>query len=136
VLAGLAVMVIGVMAAEAIATAILFPNAMSGETPPPAPPAFLALNLGYGALFAVAGGFVAALVARRAPLAHAAALAAVALVGTIVSTVLMNVLAPKEAALEPPWYPYVLAVLGPGGVLLGGWLRSLGRPTQAEPAPR
>jgi hypothetical protein len=136
VLAGLAVMVVGVMAADAIATAIFFPNALSGGEMPPTPPAFLAANLTYGALFAVFGGFVAALVARRAPLAHAAALAAVALVGTVVSTVLMNVYAPKEAACQPPWYPYVLAVLGPACVLLGGWLRSLSRPARAEPAPR
>jgi protein-S-isoprenylcysteine O-methyltransferase Ste14 len=86
-------------------------------------------------LFPVAGGFVAALVARRAPLAHAAVLAAVALAGTVASVVLTPLVMPQDGGLEPPWYPYVLGVLGPGGILLGGWLRTLGRPARAEPAP-
>jgi hypothetical protein len=65
---------------------------------------------------AVFGGWLTARTAGRAPLAHAAVLAAV--VG------LIAILSGTAASAVPIWYAVTAGVLGAAGVLAGGWLRA------------
>jgi hypothetical protein len=123
VVAGFAWVVVGVSFATPLAEKLLLPPPAEGTQPEPTP-TYLAVNLAYGGLFAVVGGIVTAYLARRAPLTHAAVLAAIFLVLGVV-----YVFRPMQG--WPSWYPYVNILIGPGGVLLGGWLRARRRPTQA-----
>jgi hypothetical protein len=111
------------MASTGLAKWLLLPSGAGAEPPTPTA-AYLAVNLAGGALFAVIGGFVTAFLSQRAPMAHVLALAV-----AIVALFGVSIAMPEPG--QPPWYPYVLVVLGPGGVLLGGWLRARKRPTQS-----
>lgn len=77
--------------------------------------AYLAANLVLSALSAVVGGAVTAHLALHRKLEHVGALAAVLL--------LLGLSGLSEAVrTQPGWYPYVMLVLGPVGVLIGGGL--------------
>jgi hypothetical protein len=96
----------------------------------PPTPLYLVLNLTGSALAGVAGGYLCARTAPRSPAAHAMVLALLVFV--------MSVPAVFSQPLpgRPVWYPAVLALLGPGSVLVGGWLlvrrsRTSGRSAQA-----
>lgn len=67
---------------------------------------------------AVIGGWLAARIAGRAELAHAAALAAVIATGTIVA------LTTEPPAGQPGWYAPAAGVVGVAGVFMGGWVRA------------
>jgi hypothetical protein len=67
---------------------------------------------------AVIGGWLTARIAGYAELAHAAGLAAIIAIGTIVAAS-----APLPAH-QPGWYVPVAGLIGIAGVLFGGWLRS------------
>jgi hypothetical protein len=73
------------------------------------------LLFSYGA--AMIGGYVAAVIGASAPLAHACALAVIVLVLSIVSAV-------QIGDRQPRWYQVTLALLGPLGVVIGGWIRA------------
>ncbi len=77
-------------------------------------PGFLAAN----GMSAVVAGWLVARIAGHAELAHAAGLAAVIAVGTLIAA---SVEAPST---QPGWYVPVAGVVGIVGVLFGGWLRS------------
>jgi hypothetical protein len=131
ILAGYVVMAVIVMAGTAAAAAAFgLPLAPNAGAPVPTPGAgYLAANLLVSALGAVAGGWVAAHVARRRPLTHAAVLAAL-----LVAAGLATLGRPQPG--QPAWYPPVLLVLGPAGALLGGLLRSARRVPTPSPAGR
>ncbi|MGH7540490.1 MAG: hypothetical protein ACRELC_05785, partial [Gemmatimonadota bacterium] len=80
---------------------------------------FLALNLSYSAVLAVAAGWVTAKAAPRAALLHAAALAGVLL---LLSGAALLGLQGRSLPEQPAWYPTVKLVLGPLGAIAGGLL--------------
>lgn len=100
IVAGYATLAIIVIVATLVAVKLLLPSANSGPTPP-----YLVINLIYSAVAAALGGYVAAFVARRAPMIHAGLLA-VLFVGLSVATGF------EAAAGQPRWYPMVIASLG------------------------
>ena len=120
VLAGFLLATIIVLLSTMIAVALMLPPAGPGMMPEPTG-SYLAVNLVCGLLAAIAGGWLAARLARQAPLAHAMA------VGTV-----MLVLGLAAAAMEsdgttgrqPGWYLYAVALIGWTGASLGGVLRS------------
>ena len=76
----------------------------------------LLLNLAYSALFAAAGGYVTARVARENPLVHTLALAVVVLLLSALSALQMK-------GRQPVSYQLALTALTPLAVLGGGLLR-------------
>ncbi len=114
VLAGFSALVIGVVLATSAAGAVLRPD-------PTAPTAgFLAVNIAYSAGLAVLAGYLTAKAAPRAPQAHALALAGVLVFMTSAMLLGSGGRAPPG---QPPWYPWLMLVLGPAGVIAGGLLR-------------
>lgn len=77
---------------------------------------YLLLNLAGSVAAAMAGGFVAAAVAEHTPTGHAAALSVVVLILSFPSVFIGPV------GGQPAWYPWVLSVVGPAGVVVGGVL--------------
>ena len=67
---------------------------------------------------AIIAGWLAARVAGHAPSAHAAVLAAVIAVGTVLAA------SSARPPHQPAWYVPVAGAAGVAGVLFGGWLRS------------
>ena len=111
VLGGFAAMALFVGVATAAAVRLMLPAA-SG-TPPQPTPAYLAVNLLYSGLAAFLGGYVAGVIAGRAPAAHAAVLAALVLV--------MSVLSMRQLqGQQPRGYQWTLAVAMPLLVVAGG----------------
>ena len=76
-------------------------------------PAYLVLNVVYSFFAAAAAGFVAALIAGRKPLQHAASLAAIMLAFGIFSYY-------KYAGTQPLWYQLMMMIVPPLCVLAGG----------------
>jgi NhaP-type Na+/H+ and K+/H+ antiporter len=91
---------------------------ISGQPPHQAAPTpFMVGSIVYGAVFALVGGYVAARLARRRPLAHGLAVAVVLALGaaiSLLSTVGKGAIWSQVAAL---------AIMAPCAAL-GGWLRS------------
>jgi hypothetical protein len=81
----------------------------------PLSPGFMVLSIAFGFVAAVAGGYVTALIARRAPLRHAAALAAIGLI-----LALINLRA--SWGTESFLYQLAFSILPAAGVLVGGYL--------------
>lgn len=119
----------------AIAIMILFAVWFGGDLEATPTTAFLLFSLVYGFAAATAGGYVTALIAGRAEINHAAALAALAVVMGIVSVI-------TAAGREPVWFQIANMVVVVAAILLGGSLRArqvLQRtdsttPPQSEPA--
>jgi hypothetical protein len=82
-------------------------------------PAYLIANVLVSIAAAVVGGLTAGIVARRSPILHASALAAIMFIVGIASMVASGGAAPGQ----PAWYPLAIAVIGPVGALVGGWLQ-------------
>jgi hypothetical protein len=122
IVAGFGFMASTVMVGTIIATALFWPGGSTttaGQEGIALMPAlFVAARLGMGFVAAVMGGWLAARIGDRAPFAHAVALA--------VLTAVLAVLSAPHAPAETPagWYPWVVAILGVAGVLLGGKLRA------------
>jgi peptidoglycan/LPS O-acetylase OafA/YrhL len=93
---------------------LLTPSWFPGAAPPAGP--FLAVNIAYSVIAALAGGYVAAWIAPQRPVKHAVMLAVFALVMSIVSAVL-------QGDRQPRWYQVLLAVCMPMVIVLGGWVR-------------
>ena len=126
VIAGYVVLAVTVMIGTAAAAAAFgLPVLPDPAAAAPMPgTGYLALNLVVSALGAAAGGWVAAHLARRRPVAHATVLAVLLLAAGIA-------MLGRPQPGQPSWYPTVLLVLGPVGALLGGLLRG----TRATPTP-
>jgi hypothetical protein len=120
VFAGFVLMAVLVMIATGLAAKMMLhaPDMRSAMKLKPTP-AYLAVNLIYSGFFAMAGGFAAAILAGRAPVMHALALAALMFVLGLVS------LFQNTDSQQPRWYAVTLLVLGPVCAILGGYLQSL-----------
>lgn len=94
----------------------VMPGTFGPATDPRAPWAMI-LEIVYSILFAVFGGYVAGLIARRAEEGHAAILAALILIIGV-----MSVAAPVRSA--QPWYGAVLLMLSALFALFGGYIRA------------
>jgi hypothetical protein len=116
VLAGYLTMVVAVTGTLGFLFLVL--NDAFPQTPGPytGPAYVLVIELFVALLAATCGGYVCALVARRKPLHHAAALVGLMLVLGAVSLV-------GEAGLKPLWSTLSIVLLSPLGVLAGAWLR-------------
>jgi hypothetical protein len=75
------------------------------------------LALAYRTLFTVAGGYIAARLAPRRPLAHAVALGVIGIVAGTAGAVAMW-------QMGDQWYPIALVLLALPSTWLGGWLFS------------
>ena len=82
---------------------------------------FIAASLGTRLLITVLAGFLTALAAPRAPRVHAGVLAAILVFFSLAS---LWGLSTSGEPYGPTWYPVVMLVMGPVGVLAGGALRS------------
>jgi hypothetical protein len=83
------------------------------------------LNVVYGCLFAVAGGYVTAWLAPAQPLRHAMALGLIMAVLAIITGLAVAAAPPSpEDANQPGWYYLVLALTVLPCVTAGGWLCS------------
>ncbi len=122
VLVGFGFMAATVMAGTIIATQLFIPGGMraaaAGAAPAAVPPLYLAANLALSFIGAVFGGWLAARIGDRAPMAHAAALAALTALLAIISA------SQTVAGPQPSWYAAVVGTIGVVGVLAGGKLRS------------
>lgn len=96
----------------------LYPDVTRGAQPTATG---LALNLAYGTLYAVLGGFVMALIARRQVMKHLYWLIAVLVVFGVISAL-------QYAGVMPPWYSVAVVALGIVGYWLGAqaYLRTRG----------
>lgn len=122
VLAGYLAMVVLVIAGTTAAVVALVPGGLAAaqQPMPDGPPAaYLAANLLTSLLAAIAGGWVTARLAPDARGRHVLAL-----------SVLLGLLGFASAAApaagangQPVWYPWVIPLIGIGGVLLGGHRR-------------
>jgi hypothetical protein len=114
----------------AVAVMVLFAIAFRAPDQKPTV-GFMVFAVGYGFVAAIAGGYVTAAIARRAPLAHAAALAVVSAAMGLVSLI-------TSGGREPVWFLGANVVAMIAGVLLGGAMRArrsgAGGGTPAPPA--
>lgn len=109
VIAGYLAMAVGVLLVVGIGAALLVEDPDAPGLP------YIAFNLGASILAAALGGWVTRRLAPRSPGVHVVALAVFVLVLGIVMA-----LAGGDTGGQPGWYPAVIAVLGPLGVLAGG----------------
>ena len=123
VVAGFVVMMAIVTAGTAAATELIVEGGLFAAATGPRtalPPTYFAANLVVSAMGAVLGGWVTARMAPSREMAHVAALAALMLIMTVPGLLGYG----EHQTGQPAWYLYALPVLGVGGVLLGGWMRS------------
>lgn len=108
----------GFLLTVALVVVVTFGAAVLLGLPPEGPPTplYLVLNLLGSAAAGVAGGYLCARAAPRAPAGHVIALAVLVL-GLSLPAVFS-----EPVPGRPEWYPAVLAVLGPASIILGGWL--------------
>jgi hypothetical protein len=78
--------------------------------------AYVAFNIIYSFIAAVAGGYVTAWLAQGNPLIHVLALAIVVLLLAALSAL-------QQRGLQPIWYQLLLVAITPIGVFAGGMLR-------------
>jgi hypothetical protein len=112
VIAGYLIIAVAVMALFAIS----FPDADPANIPAPSM-GFMLFSIVYGFVFAVLGGYVTALLAKRAEMKHTLALGALGVVLGIISMV-------TAAGREPLWYQITNMVVIAAAVLLGGYFRT------------
>ena len=120
VIAGFGSMVAVVIVCTVLATALL----LGDVEPKPGqvvPMPYLIVNLTYGLLAALLGGYVCAWLAPRRAGIHVGVLTAV-----VVLMSLATILGEGPAPGQPDWYPLVLGLIGVTGVPLGGVLRMRG----------
>jgi len=117
VLGGFIAMAIVVMVGTMAASATLLPGRLSrmqsGAPAGGVSRRYLIANLAVSLLAAAIGGVLAARIAGSHPMVHVVVLAALVLLMSAVS-------ARGNSADQPSWYPRVIAMIGVGGVLIGG----------------
>lgn len=84
----------------------------------PLTPGYFGTTIAYRTAAALIGGYLAALIAKHAPMKYIYALAALGC-----ATVVLPAFAGEDAL--PVWYRIVLAVVIPAGVVVGGRMRKL-----------
>lgn len=82
---------------------------------------YVAASFAARAAISVLAGFLTALLAPRAPRLHAGVLAGILIFFSLAS---LAGLSAAGGSSGPQWYPVVMLVLGPVGVLAGGALRA------------
>ena len=112
VLVGFLTMVVLILVATPVAATLLLKDPAQRPTP-----AYLAVNLLDGFVFAVFGGWIAARLAPGAPVWHAGALAGLVLLLGVATAAQGGAV----RAGQPQWYAWMLPFVGAGGALLGGW---------------
>jgi hypothetical protein len=96
----------------------VFPVVFGPGALQPRPLWAMGIEISYSVVWAVLGGYVAALIARRDPVTHAGFLAAIVLMLGIVN--LMS----SAQTNQPVWYQITLIVLSALAVVIGGMLRA------------
>ena len=119
VLAGFFTMAVVVGLGTAAASKLLLSPPAAGKALQPTP-TYLAVNLALSGLAALLGGLTAARLSNQSPMGHAGALALLVLIMALITAFTAGG-SPGESN-QPGWYPFVLAILGPLGVIVGGWL--------------
>jgi hypothetical protein len=120
VLAGFVAATIIVLLSTVIAVKLMLPPAGPGVMPEPTG-SYLAVNLACGLLAAIAGGWLAARLALRAPLGHAMAVGTILLVLGLAAAAMES---DGTSGSQPGWYLYAVALIGWIGASLGGVFRS------------
>jgi hypothetical protein len=80
---------------------------------------FLLLNVAYGFIFSALGGYVAAILAQRHPIAHASLLGGIEL---LLSLLAWWSFGRSENSLMPSWYPSLSMAGRTGFIVIGGYL--------------
>jgi len=118
VIAGFLVTTMIVMIATVITAQLMFgemtEDMLATFTPTPT---YLVINILYGVLAAMIGGYYTAWVARRLPVRHGMALALLILIMGVVTIFV------EQQGNQPVWYSYVMPVLGAMGAVMGSRLR-------------
>jgi hypothetical protein len=121
IVAGFGFMVSTAMVGTILAAALFIPGGAgsltTGAVPASLPAAYFAANFATSFLGAVFGGWLAARIGAWAPFAHAAVLAVLTAVVSVVSIF-------QAPVAQPGWYAIVVGIIGVGGILLGGKLRA------------
>ena len=123
VVAGFVVVMAVVMAGTAAATELIVPGGLFDAATGPRtdlPANYFAANLVVSGLGAVLGGWVTARMAPSAEMLHVLALAALVLLMAIPGMAGYG----PSFDVQPTWFAWGLPVIGVGGAVLGGWLRS------------
>jgi hypothetical protein len=123
VVAGFVVVMAVVIAGTAAATELIVPGGLfdaATGSPADLPANYYAANLVVSGMGAMLGGWVTARMAPAAEMLHVLALALLILLMSIPALLGYG----PGVELQPVWYRITLPVLGIGGALLGGWLRS------------
>jgi len=101
-----------IAAAIIILFAVTFPDPLATPSR-----GFMLFSLAYGFVFGILGGYVCGLIAQRAEVKHAAVIAGIGILLSILSMAL-------AAGKEPLWYQWANMLVLSLAVLLGGWLRT------------
>lgn len=123
VVAGFVVVMAVVIGGTAAATELIVEGGLEGAASRPAstlPPTYFAANLIVSAMGALLGGWVTARMAPDREMLHVFALAGLIILMSLPALLGYGPSTPGQ----PAWYVYTLPVLGVGGAILGGWLRS------------
>ncbi len=112
-----------IAAAIIILFAVAFPDPLA--TPGQG---FMLFSLVYGFVFGILGGYVCGVIAQRSEVKHAAVIAGIGIILSIVSMAFAS-------AREPLWYQLANMAVLTAAVLLGGWLRACQRVKSAGPVP-
>ncbi len=105
-----------------VAALVIVATLVASKVLPEPTTTYLVLNLSYSLVFAVIGGYVTARIAPHSPLIHAGALAAIFLFVSFAASLLSAAAETAAFIAQPSWYPFVVALLGAGGVVVGGFV--------------
>jgi hypothetical protein len=108
----------------AVAIMVMFIIAFPDPTVTPGM-GFMIFSLAYGFLFGILGGWVCGLIARKAELKHAAVIAAIGILISILSMIF-------AAEQSPVWFQVANMVVLTIAVTAGGWLRARQRAKAAQ----
>jgi hypothetical protein len=101
-----------------LAILALFTIWFRGASPDTTPSmGFMLFSLGYGFLFAIVGGYITAMIAGRAEMKHAIALAGICVLMGFISMIF-------AAGQQPLWYQIANMGIAVFGVVLGSYFRS------------
>lgn len=123
--------VLGALFIVVISTAVDSVLHLTGVYPPwgmPIGDKLASLALAYRIIIGIAGGWLTARLAPRAPIKHSLYLG---LLGTVLGVV--GTISTWNSGLSPRWYAIALVILAVPQCLLGGLLRQAGMPNKSTP---